>query len=45
MANVYEIVTGKIIDALKTGVVPWRKPWNVGPGQFPHNAFTRRPYR
>ena len=45
MANVYEIVTGKIIDALKAGVVPWRKPWNVGPGQFPHNAFTRRPYR
>jgi antirestriction protein ArdC len=28
MANVYEIVTDRIIKKLESGVIPWRKPWN-----------------
>lgn len=27
-ANVYEIVTERIIKKLESGVIPWRKPWN-----------------
>ena len=29
MANVYEIVTEKIIEKLNQGVIPWRRPWNA----------------
>lgn len=27
MANVYEIVTSRIIEKLEQGVIPWRRPW------------------
>jgi antirestriction protein ArdC len=39
--TVYEIVTEKIIDKLRDGVIPWRKPWNSDPAQ---NWKSRRPY-
>lgn len=25
--NVYEIITGRILEQLEKGVIPWRKPW------------------
>lgn len=25
--NVYQIVTNRIIEQLKQGVIPWHKPW------------------
>lgn len=42
--NLYEIVTLKIIEALNTGVVPWRKPWNTSQ-LMPVNLLTNKPYR
>lgn len=42
MSNkVYEIVTGKIIEKLEAGEIPWRKPWTGG---LPVNYVSRRPY-
>src|SRR4051812_13516005 len=40
--TVYEIITERITDQLDRGVVPWRKPWDVGQ---PQNLLTRKPYR
>jgi len=39
--NVYQIVTEQVIDVLKSGIVPWRKPWTT---QRPHNGKSKRPY-
>ncbi len=44
IANLYEIVTLKIIEALNQGVVPWRKPWHKS-NQMPVNLLTNKPYR
>ena len=41
MANVYEIITEQILEALERGTVPWHKPWSAG---LPRNATTNRPY-
>ena len=41
--NIYEIVTGKIVQKLELGVVPWRMPWN--PNGQPVNWKTQKPYR
>ena len=42
MSNkVYELVTSKILAALDSGTVPWRKPWTAG---TPRNATSNRPY-
>lgn len=32
MANVYQMVTDRIIEQMKQGIVPWRKPWVGGEG-------------
>ncbi len=32
MASVYEIVTEQMVNALESGVCPWRKPWAGGHG-------------
>jgi len=48
MANVYEIVTNRIIELLDKGVVPWNRPWThkVGNGGFSqYNFITKKPYR
>jgi len=29
--DVYEIITGKIIEKLENGVIPWKKPWISNP--------------
>ena len=30
MANVYEIVTDRIVKELEKGIIPWQKPWTGG---------------
>jgi antirestriction protein ArdC len=42
MNKVYEIITEKVVDALKAGVVPWRKPWNVTGHR---NMISKKEYR
>lgn len=41
-ANVYEIVTEKIVAQLEAGTVPWRKPWRT---TAPMSMSSRKPYR
>ena len=42
-ANVYEMVTERIIVELEKGNIPWKKPWTgVRSGAF--NRVTKRPY-
>lgn len=44
MSNkVYEIATERVLEAMKNGVAPWRKPWNASSIR-PCNAVTGRPY-
>ena len=40
---IYEVVTQKIIDLLKAGVVPWEIPWRTA-NVMPQNLVTQRPY-
>ena len=35
--NLYQVVTDRIIASLKTGVIPWEKPWKA-------SQYTRRPF-
>jgi antirestriction protein ArdC len=42
-ADVYEIVTNKIIESLEKGTVPWHQPWTSIGG--PRNLQSKRPYR
>ena len=41
--SAYQTITSRIVEALKRGVVPWRKPWR-GRDQLPCNAVSKRPY-
>ena len=41
MVDVFEKITGKIIELLETGTVPWRQPWS---GAVPTNLFSMKPY-
>ncbi len=46
--NVYQIVTDKILASLKSGVIPWEKPWTAptyAGGSFPRNFRTGKEYR
>jgi antirestriction protein ArdC len=43
MADVYSIVTEKILAALEAGVVPWHKPWD-GQASLARNAISNKPY-
>jgi len=43
MSKVVEIVTRRIMEALKNGVPPWKKPW-TGSSPFPYNVHTGRNY-
>jgi len=46
MANVYEVITARIIEQLEAGTAPWQKPWKVtGTDGIPRNLVTDRPYR
>lgn len=42
--TIYETVTSTIMTALKKGVVPWRKPWNVQSSSAV-NAVSNKAYR
>lgn len=43
--EIREHVTTEIIEALKRGVVPWRKPWSAsGNSGFPANVVSKRNY-
>lgn len=42
--TIYQTVTSTIMTALKKGVVPWRKPWNVQ-STSAVNAVSNKPYR
>lgn len=41
--KVYEIVTDRIIENLKKGIVLWHKPWNSA--GLPKNLLTKKEYR
>ncbi|HMS56825.1 MAG TPA: zincin-like metallopeptidase domain-containing protein [Fimbriimonadaceae bacterium] len=41
---IYESVTNRIVEALKEGVVPWKKPWHTL-SSLPVNTITQKPYR
>lgn len=46
MANVYQMVTDRIIEQMKQGIIPWHKPW-TGPAVKDGGAInyvSRRPY-
>lgn len=43
-ADVYSIITDRIISMLEAGTVPWAKPWTAG-GQFPKNLASGKEYR
>lgn len=38
-ANVYEIITQRILDQLEKGVIPWQRPWTVSKKALKNNAF------
>ena len=43
--NLHAEISARIIEALRAGVVPWRKNWTAqGAGQMPRNAVTKRTY-
>jgi antirestriction protein ArdC len=42
--NLYELVTTKILDALREGVIPWKKPWHIK-RSVPISLTTGKPYR
>ena len=42
-ANVYQMVTDRIIDQLQKGIIPWQKPWN-GVASGAYNRVSKRPY-
>ena len=41
MPSVYEIITDRIIDRIKSGSLNWRKTWNMAP---PMNYVSNKPY-
>jgi antirestriction protein ArdC len=46
--NIYQIVTDRIVQSLKAGVILWEKPWrspHFSGGPFPRNFLTGKPYR
>ena len=44
-ADVYQIITERILALLDAGVNPWRKPWHAAAYRPPQNLLSRRPYR
>jgi antirestriction protein ArdC len=39
--NTYEMITNRILEKMKTGQVPWRRPWKFQP---PRNLISKRRY-
>lgn len=42
-ANVYEMVTARIIAELEKGNIPWEKPW-TGTQTGAFNRISKKPY-
>jgi antirestriction protein ArdC len=42
--KVYQIITDRILEQLKKGVIPWKKPWKAG-DETPRNFISKKPYR
>jgi antirestriction protein ArdC len=42
-ADVYQIITDRIVAILENGAAPWRKPW-AGNGNDPANLVSKRVY-
>lgn len=41
--NIYEMITERIVEQLKSGIIPWEKPWTgVHDGAF--NRISKKPY-
>jgi antirestriction protein ArdC len=40
--DVYGLITGKVLEALERGVIPWHRPWS---GCLPTNVLSRKAYR
>ena len=46
MANVYQIITDRIIKQLETGTAPWHQPWQTsGHNGLPRNLVSGHEYR
>lgn len=46
-ANIYQIVTDKIVEQLQKGIIPWQKPWSnfgISDEDGAINYVTRKPY-
>jgi len=46
--SIYQVVTDRIIDSLKNGIIPWQKPWKApsyAGGSFPRNFRIGKLYR
>ena len=47
-SNVYQMVTDRIVEMMKSGIIPWRKPWHGAKGDSTEgmaiNYVTRRAY-
>lgn len=43
--KVYQIITDRILEKLKQGIVPWRQPWAHGEAGMPRNLVSGKPYR
>ena len=43
MANVYQMVTDRIVEQMAKGVIPWQKPW-VGSGSLAISYGSRKAY-
>jgi antirestriction protein ArdC len=39
-ANIYQIVTERIIASLRTGIIPWEKPWQALHFSVAHSLAT-----
>jgi antirestriction protein ArdC len=43
---IYQKITDRVIEQLRQGVPPWKKPWKLtGSGGFPVNFKSKKPYR
>lgn len=40
--NIYQMVTDRVIEQLKKGIIPWHRPWTGTAGTI--NYVTRKPY-
>ncbi len=44
-ADVYQIITDRLISILEAGTAPWRKPWNYGNESGPLNLHSKKHYQ